>query len=136
MKQAFKAAAVMVAMTLGSQAIAAPSTYSCEITSKASRGGFIPSEMYIVIEPDATTADLYFSNDRPGTHKPFTAKAVKISDQKYRLKLTLDVPTSSDGTIKTAYTVRFDQGRQTFTISATVHGYDNRESGNGRCKPV
>ena len=135
MKIMLNTAAVLACVTFGSQAMAATSTYLCKISNHSNRG-FIPPDMRISLDTRAGTAQVYDGIIHNMLGKPMTVDAQLVSSQKYRMKYNLQAPTTNSGKMKLTYTLRFDQGRQTYSLTGILHGADNRISGQGTCKPV
>lgn len=135
MKIMLNIAAVFACVTVGSQAMAATSTYHCTISNQSNRG-FIPPDMRISLDTRAGTAQVYDGIIHNMLGKPMTVDAQLVSSQKYRMKYSVQAPTSNSGKMKLTYTLRFDQGRQTYSLTGILHGADNTIRGQGTCKPI
>lgn len=117
-------------------AIAAPKTYDCAITSKVKSRGFIPEKIRMVLDVKNSGAKIIYPGNQAGEDVPIVSGLKTTSGGKYRMGYVLEMGTRSAGMVRVNYIIRFNPKRLSYTIGATVQGYDNRESNKGQCKPV
>ncbi|APG47355.1 hypothetical protein [Phaeobacter porticola] len=133
MKTLIKAAAAITCLFGAAPVVAAPVTYDCEITSYEKYGWLSPRVLVFVDHEEKVTGvmdGIIASVQKTPMIVPYDQR----SKNRLKLKWTVNNIDARSGSAKASYSATMDEPRMKLSITARVHGYDNRPSGSGPCK--
>lgn len=135
MKHLIRNTVILASFSLGAQAMAASKVYECEVVSQTN-DGFVPPVTLISLDAKTKQAAVYDGFIKAMQDEPMLMEAKLLSKGKYRMRYRVKVQTSNSGKLAVSYSLRFDQGRMTYSINGVLHGSDNRIGAAGTCKPL
>ncbi|MFU1682820.1 hypothetical protein ACM258_09625 [Phaeobacter piscinae] len=133
MKTLIKTAAVLGTLCAATPVAAAPVTYDCTLQSYE-KHGWIASRVLVFVDHDEKVSGVMDGIIASRQKTPMIVPYDQRSKQRLKLKWTLKNLGSSQGSTKVTYSATMDEPRMKLSISARVHGADNRPSGSGPCK--
>ncbi|WP_405111152.1 hypothetical protein L0Z65_04455 [Phaeobacter sp. BS52] len=133
MKTLIKTVAVLGTLFAAAPVAAAPVTYDCTIQSYE-KHGWIASRVLVFVDHDEKVSGVMDGIIATRQKTPMIVPYDQRSKQRLKLKWTLKNLGSSQGSTKVTYSATMDEPRMKLSISARVHGADNRPSGSGPCK--
>ena len=120
-------------MSLAGAASAAETVYDCNASFHTSNG-FIAPRVILFIDEAKGTARVLDGVVQGVIGEPLEAKLSKSSSKVNRLTWTVNnIPTQSHQ-LDVSYRLNFNHQSKSYTMTATVGGYDNDARGEGRCK--
>ncbi|MFS4580126.1 hypothetical protein [Phaeobacter sp. C3_T13_0] len=113
--------------------LAAPMTYDCAIQSYE-KHGWISPRILVFVDHDQEVAGVMDSVIASTQNTPMIVPYDVRSKQRMRLTWTVNNIDARSGSAKASYSATLDERRMKLSISARVHGWDNRPAGSGPCK--
>ncbi|WP_293574249.1 hypothetical protein [Phaeobacter sp.] len=109
-----------------------PRLYSCKVQSYEKHGWIAPEVLIFVDHGEKFVGVLdgiIYNTQKRAEFVEYDPR----SKQRLKLKWTLNNVGSRSGSTKVSYTATLDERRMKVSLTARVHGYDNRPPGSGPC---
>ncbi|MEM9550857.1 MAG: hypothetical protein AAGA05_06765 [Pseudomonadota bacterium] len=110
-------------------------TYECELSNNESYGWISP-KMIVSVDPDKNAAAVLDAYIYRQHEHPIPVEFRQTRNGLYKLKWSLSAVPAAARTIKASWSATLDPKSQVIRAHAILNGYDNRPSGQGRCKVV
>ncbi|MFV1439640.1 hypothetical protein VWX97_16345 [Phaeobacter sp. JH18-32] len=132
MKSLIRAAVAACTLFAAAPVVAAPVTYDCQITSYEKYGWLSP-RVLVFVDHDQKVTGVMDGVIASVQKTPMIVPYDLRSKNRLKLKWTVNNIDARSGSAKASYSATMDEPRMKLSITARVHGYDNRPSGSGPC---
>ncbi len=123
--------AMTMTMAAGTAA-AKPVSYDCKMQSDEKYNWSAP-RMLIFVDHEEKVAGVMDGIIASVSKTPMVVDYDPRSKERLKLKWTLNNLDARSGSAKVSYSATMDERRMKLSVTARVHGYDNRPSGSGTC---
>jgi len=122
-------------VALSGAAKASETIYDCSPNNIESYLGWIADRVIVIVDEEKKTAFVLDGYIQHVHEQPIPASYSKLGNGNIRVKWNVSgIPMRATATGSASWSATIDPKKAQMRIRATVHGYDNRPSGQGKCE--